>query len=384
MVPALVQLALDYYRTPLRYDHLSDMDMPLPRGFETLLDEMGHALAGPRIDETAGLVSIAPRELLQAARFFVRHALLHPAGDYYRWLGVSRTASPETIRHHYLLLMRMFHPDRAPDLDQAELAYASRINAAYRVLHDPQARRAYDLSQPSAVREQRPSDPRLFFRASSPVILSKRGGRLARLRRAIAGRPVVVATAIMACFGLGYLIIQEAHVEPTLRVTADGDEARGDALPHYLQSQPSREPDAGRDAVGELPAPPTASKTAMSPSAVGSQVLASLEEAYRRGDAGAFASLFTPDARINDGGGQTSIQRTYAAFLARSASGRLSLTDVEWRAGPDGRIVGRSRVAISDMDDDASGSRASGGRIDLELVPVADGYRVSRLHYQLD
>jgi hypothetical protein len=122
----------------------------------------------------------------------------------------------------------------------------------------------------------------------------------------------------------------------------------------------------------------------MSPSAVGSQVLANLEEAYRRGDAGAFANLFTPDARTSDGSGQTSIQRTYAAFLARSASGRLSLTDVEWRAGPDGRIVGRSRVAISDMDDDASGSRASGGRIDLELIPVADGYRISRLDYQLD
>ena len=122
----------------------------------------------------------------------------------------------------------------------------------------------------------------------------------------------------------------------------------------------------------------------MSPSVVGSEVLASLEEACRRGDAGAFARLFAPDARTNDGRGQISILRTYAAFFARSASGRLLLENVEWRAGADGRIVGRGRVAISNMDEDASGSQRSRGSIDLELIPMAGGYRISRLYYQLD
>ena len=377
MVPALVQLALDYYRTPLRYDHLSDMDTPLPRGFETLLDEMGHALAGPQIDETARLLSVAPRELSRAARFFIRHVLLDPAGDCYRWLGVSRSASPETIRRHYLMLMRMFHPDRVGDGDGAELAYASRINSAYRVLRDPAARREYDRGQPSALRQQRPSDPRLFFRASRAVILSERTGRLAWIGRVIASRPVVVAAALATCVGLGYLLVQHINSEPRLRLAGDIEDAPTKALPYYLRSQPTG--GAAQERVAAVDA-----ATGPTPSVAGGRILAGLEDAYRRGDAGAFAALFAPDARTSEGSGEASIQRTFAALLAHSISSWLSGPVFRWEAGADGGVVGRGRLALSDAYGESSGWHDSGGDIYLELMPGPDGYRISRLYYQLD
>lgn len=72
-----------------------------------------------------------------------------PARTYYEVLNVAKDASPSDLRSAYLLLSRMFHPDRFDASKQpAEWAKANdllrELNQAYGVLRDPEKRRAYD------------------------------------------------------------------------------------------------------------------------------------------------------------------------------------------------------------------------------------------------
>jgi hypothetical protein len=92
MAAPLVELALDYYRDPLAYRHLAEAERPLPQGFGALLAEFCTALSSARIAQTAAQLSADPGEMEEAARFFVRHVLLSPAGDFYRHLGLNRDA----------------------------------------------------------------------------------------------------------------------------------------------------------------------------------------------------------------------------------------------------------------------------------------------------
>ncbi|TXH02860.1 MAG: J domain-containing protein [Nevskiaceae bacterium] len=62
--------------------------------------------------------------------------------DYYKILGVSRTASPDEIKKAYRKLAREFHPDRNK-AKGAEDRF-KEINEANEVLSDPKKRQAYD------------------------------------------------------------------------------------------------------------------------------------------------------------------------------------------------------------------------------------------------
>jgi curved DNA-binding protein len=66
-----------------------------------------------------------------------------PEIDYYKTLGVSRTASAEEIRKAYKKLARKYHPDVRPgDKDAAD--QFKRVQQAYAVLGDPEKRTQYD------------------------------------------------------------------------------------------------------------------------------------------------------------------------------------------------------------------------------------------------
>jgi curved DNA-binding protein len=63
--------------------------------------------------------------------------------DYYKVLGVERSASADDVRKSYRKLAMQYHPDRNPGDKQAEENF-KEINEAYQVLSDPQKRARYD------------------------------------------------------------------------------------------------------------------------------------------------------------------------------------------------------------------------------------------------
>src|SRR6185503_10654980 len=63
--------------------------------------------------------------------------------DYYKTLGVSRTASDDEIRKAFRKLARQHHPDVAKNKATGEEKF-KEINEAYEVLGDPQKRKKYD------------------------------------------------------------------------------------------------------------------------------------------------------------------------------------------------------------------------------------------------
>jgi curved DNA-binding protein len=63
--------------------------------------------------------------------------------DYYKVLGVARTANADEIRAAYRKLAMQYHPDRNPGDKQAEDRFKD-INEAYQALSDPQKRARYD------------------------------------------------------------------------------------------------------------------------------------------------------------------------------------------------------------------------------------------------
>jgi len=63
--------------------------------------------------------------------------------DYYKVLGVSRTATEDEIKKAFRKLARKHHPDLNPDDKEANKLF-QQINEAYEVLSDPEKRKKYD------------------------------------------------------------------------------------------------------------------------------------------------------------------------------------------------------------------------------------------------
>ena len=68
--------------------------------------------------------------------------------DYYKLLGVDKTAKPEQISKSFKKLARKYHPDLNPGDKKAEEKF-KEINEAYEVLKDPEKRKLYDQLGPA-------------------------------------------------------------------------------------------------------------------------------------------------------------------------------------------------------------------------------------------
>ena len=270
MVPPLISLALEYYRDPLAYSHLADVSKPLPKGFSDMLAAFGAGLSTGTVAETARMLGTDARELEAAARFFVRHALLDPASDYYRCLGLPRDASETTVRKHYRLLIRMFHPDRAVKQDDAVLAYASRLNAAYHILQDPEERARYDQGLPRGSSRRAHGDPVAFFSPRPTALEIANPGRGAWLRD-LSGRSMVLGALLATVLGGGAFLLVHTPEAPTLRASKTLSDNGLKPRPSYLDN-PIQAAESDQTPVAEHDAAESEKATDRSPDIAASSV----------------------------------------------------------------------------------------------------------------
>src|SRR5262245_40708978 len=71
------------------------------------------------------------------------HVSMAQREDYYKTLGVKRTATQEEIRKAYRRLARKYHPDLNPGDKSSEEKF-KHLSEAYDVLSDPKKREVYD------------------------------------------------------------------------------------------------------------------------------------------------------------------------------------------------------------------------------------------------
>ena len=120
-------------------------------------------------------------------RLRVRHLLLLAcsrgvrAADYYRELGVRRSASSADIKAAYRDAAKKYHPDKNPD-PQAGVRF-QRIAAAYETLSDPEKRRLYDLHGEDYSRVQQQHQQQEQTRRQQEEFFNAFGGGGGRGRR---------------------------------------------------------------------------------------------------------------------------------------------------------------------------------------------------------
>ena len=97
--------------------------------------------------------------------------------DYYRIMGLERSASAEDIKQAYRRLARKYHPDVSKEAD-AEARF-KEVGEAYEVLKDPARRASYDRLGASWKAGQEFRPPRGWRRSShtirrSPIVGPRR------------------------------------------------------------------------------------------------------------------------------------------------------------------------------------------------------------------
>ena len=64
--------------------------------------------------------------------------------DYYKVLGIQRSASSDEIKKAYRKLALKWHPDKNPDNPEEAQSKFQEINAAFEILSDPEKKKTYD------------------------------------------------------------------------------------------------------------------------------------------------------------------------------------------------------------------------------------------------
>lgn len=84
--------------------------------------------------------------------------------DHYATLGLESDCTDDQIRAAYRILAKQHHPDRNPNSAEAK-ALTQTLNAAYRVLGNPDQRKRYDRQ----LKEERTARRRRFGRSVPPI-----------------------------------------------------------------------------------------------------------------------------------------------------------------------------------------------------------------------
>lgn len=245
----LIELALAYYREPLRYPRLSDPHSPLPAGFANLIPPFGAALAPRHLAATAAAMAARPAEVREAARFFVRQVLLAPGASPQRILGfeAEAEASPVRIRQHYHLLIRLFHPDRQTHLADLDTENAARINAAYEALRGEAALEHTEHAEEEAAAAAIASDElRQFFQPQQRIVPLRVPGTGRSSWRRLDRRMGRVAALLLVVGSIGFILVALTQPDTVhLHLPASHDPATPTApQPYYLHGTTKTSPEA--------------------------------------------------------------------------------------------------------------------------------------------
>ena len=139
---ALRAALIDYSKSPGKYQVGLRQPQPLFLGLREVLQiavgRNGEAGSGGDMDSV---------QFRDAARFFVRTALLYPGADHYAVLGFDRAVVSADLKDRYRLMMRLLHPDfSGPGAGSWPADSAVRLNRAYDTLSSAVQRRLYDES----------------------------------------------------------------------------------------------------------------------------------------------------------------------------------------------------------------------------------------------
>lgn len=116
-----------------------------------------------------------------------------PRKDYYRVLGVSRSATPKQIDQAYRAEARKSHPDLGGSEERMK-----SLNEAYAVLKDRDMRKAYDGER----------EPRRTSYNAPPAFDPRAAARSGTLKVPVASKDVVwLAAGSVACFWAGAILL---------------------------------------------------------------------------------------------------------------------------------------------------------------------------------
>lgn len=204
---ALAALLLDFHAAPGRY--------ATARREPRLLFEQATAVlslaAGRTVEGLPGDLELEGR-LREAARFFVRVAMLRPGVDHYTMLGLVKDFDRATLREHYRMLIRLTHPDFAAG-DAWPADAAMRVNQANDVLASPERRQRYDHA-PAATPPRGPTPAPRELHRIRPVPGKVR-------RRSV--WPAVAGVSVVAVLLLAWLWPAETPHERLLALTSKAD-----------------------------------------------------------------------------------------------------------------------------------------------------------------
>lgn len=115
---------------------------PLPPGVSLLLRIVAND--AEVIEFYAAHIEKSPKELREAAAFFLEQVIFTPRADSYRILGASRHAPAAELRRNFALLCRWLHSDICEELQRS--VFLLRVTQAWNDLKTPERRAAYDAS----------------------------------------------------------------------------------------------------------------------------------------------------------------------------------------------------------------------------------------------